>query len=289
MKLSQTGKMDILWWMNNIEHSFSPMQIPNCSFLLKADASKSGWGAIFDKETTGGHFALDKSLLHINVLELKAVLFGLKSLCSHLRQTHIKVLSDNTTAMCSINNMGSCKSLLCDQEVRKIWSWAIDRDIFITATHIPGIRNGKLDQESRKSELRPEWKSHESIFGYIQKYLDFYPSVDLFASRTNSQLPLFFAYRPDPKAEVINAFCVSWHNLSFYCFPPFSCIGKVLQKIIFDNATGILILPNWPSQFWFTVLQDLLLTEVFIIPPNANNSYLPNQPDLKHPFLIIWN
>ena len=54
--------------------------------------------------------------------------------------------------------------------------------------------------------------------------------------------------------------------------------------MIFDNATGILILPNWPSQFWFTVLQDLLLTEVFIIPPNANNSYLPNQPDLKHPF-----
>ena len=85
MKLSQTGKMDILWWMNNIEHSFSPMQIPNCSFLLKADASKSGWGAIFDKETTGGHFALDELLLHIIVLELKAVLLVLNSLCSHLR------------------------------------------------------------------------------------------------------------------------------------------------------------------------------------------------------------
>ena len=62
MKVSQAGKMDILWWINNIEDTFSPMQIPNCSFLLK---------------TTGGHFALDESLLHINVLELKAVLFGL--------------------------------------------------------------------------------------------------------------------------------------------------------------------------------------------------------------------
>ena len=49
-------------------------------------------------------------------------------------------------------------------------------------------------------------------------------------------------------------------------------------------TTGILIVPNWPSQFWFTVLLDLLLTEAFIIPPNEDNSYLPNQPDLKHPF-----
>ena len=119
MKVSQADKLTILWWINNTEDSFSPIQIPNCSFLLKTDASKSGWGAIFDKETTGGQFALDESLLHINVLGLKAVLFGLKCLCNHLRQTHIKVLSDNTTAVCAINNMSSCKSL-CDQEVRKI-------------------------------------------------------------------------------------------------------------------------------------------------------------------------
>ena len=68
--------------------------------------SKPAWGAIFDKETAGGQFPQDESLLHINVLELKAVLFGLKSLYSHLRQTHMKVLSDNRTALCAINNMG---------------------------------------------------------------------------------------------------------------------------------------------------------------------------------------
>ena len=125
---------------------------------------------------------------------------------------------------------------------------------------------------------------HESIFGYIQKYLDFRLSVDLLASRINAQLPRFFAYQPDPRAEVINAFCVSWHNLPFYCFLPLSCIGKVLQKRISDNATDILIVLNWLSQFWFTVLQDLLLKEAIIIPPNADNLYLPNQPDLKHHF-----
>ena len=95
MEVSQAGKMDILWWINNIENlqyylstikcPFSPIEIPNRSFLFKTDASKSSWAAIFDKKATGGNFVLDESLLHINVLELKAVLFGLKSLCSHLR------------------------------------------------------------------------------------------------------------------------------------------------------------------------------------------------------------
>ena len=57
--------------------------------------------------------------------------------------------------------------------------WDIERDIFITAAHTPGILNVEEDQESSKSELRTEWKLHESIFGYIEKYLDFYPSDDL--------------------------------------------------------------------------------------------------------------
>ena len=94
----------------------------------------------------------------------------------------------------------------------------------------------------------------------------------------------FFAYQQDPKAEVINAFCVSWHNWFFYCFPPFLCIGKVLQKINSDNVTGILFVLIWPSQFWFTILQDLISTKAFIIPHNADNLYLANQPDLKLPF-----
>ena len=48
MEVSQAGKMDLLWWINSTDDSFSPIKIPHCSLLLKTDASKSGWGAIFD-------------------------------------------------------------------------------------------------------------------------------------------------------------------------------------------------------------------------------------------------
>ena len=49
MEVSQAGKMDLLWWINSTDDSFSPIKIPHCSLLLKTDASKSGWEAIFDK------------------------------------------------------------------------------------------------------------------------------------------------------------------------------------------------------------------------------------------------
>ena len=66
----------------------------------------------------------------------------------------MKVLSDNTTALYALYNLDRSKSMLCDQEMRRIWSWAIEKDISITAVHIPGIINEEADQEPRKSELR---------------------------------------------------------------------------------------------------------------------------------------
>ena len=85
-------------------------------------------------------------------------------------------------------------------------------DIFITASHIPDSLDVQTDQESRKPELRTKLKLHGSVFGYIQKYLEFFPSVGLFAPRINAELSRLFSYRPDPKAEVINSFCVSWDD-----------------------------------------------------------------------------
>ena len=64
--------------------------------------------------------------------------------------------TDNTTGVHGINNMGSCKSVSCDTEVRKIWDLAIERNNFLTATRIPGILNVEADAESRGAERRTE-------------------------------------------------------------------------------------------------------------------------------------
>ena len=54
------------------------------------------------------------------------------------------------------------------------------------------------------------------------------------------------------------------------------------QKVIEDEATGILILPDWPSQFWYHMFEDLIIMDLYL-PPRLNLLYLPNNLSQIHP------
>ena len=134
-------------------------------------------------------------------------------------------------AVAAINKMGSTRSIDMAQVVHLIWNFILKHDNWVTATHIPGIFNEEADIESRKHETRTEWMINRKYFEKIIKSLNFKPTVDLLATRLNTQLPHFISLRPDPESKGVNAFTFSWENLSFYAFPQFTCIPKVLQKI----------------------------------------------------------
>ena len=52
---------------------------------------------------------------------------------------------------------------------------------------------------------------------------------------------------------------MSWEDVTFYAFPPFSILPRVLQKVRADKAQGVLIVPRWPTQVWWPVLTSLFL------------------------------
>ena len=87
--------------------------------------------------------------------------------------------------------------------------------LWLSSAHIPGRLNREADEESRKTELRIEWKLNRTIFHNMLEYFQYYPETDLFASRLNVQLLRFFSYRPDPFAEVTNTLSVSWEDRNF--------------------------------------------------------------------------
>ena len=140
----------------------------------------------------------------------------------------------------------------------------------------------EADEESRKYESRTEWMINKFVFQDITKGLGFKPAIDLFASRINNQLPRFASFRPDPGAEIIDAFTVSWDNLEFYAFPPFICIAQVLQKIRADEATGILVVPDWPNQTWYNTYLDMVIYEM-LLPPRVDMLHLPSDHSQYHP------
>ena len=69
-------------------------------------------------------------------------------------------------------------------------------------------------------------------------------TIDLFATRINTQLPLFFSWRPDPEALGTDAFSIPWNNDSgLYAFPPFRIIKDVIRKLREEKASVLAILP----------------------------------------------
>ena len=100
--------------------------------------------------------------------------------------------------------------------------------IFGLLQPISQVINEEADKESQKTrEKCREWILNKNIFEKIIQCFQFYPKIDLFASRLNKQLPVLVSYTPDPEATYVNVFSLEW-KIEFYAFPPFSLIGRII-------------------------------------------------------------
>ena len=252
------------------------IQKKHISVIIQTDASNAGWGAVVDSSRTGGRWALEEAESHINVLELKAALLGLKALCGNISDSHIQLQMDNTTAVTYVNNKGGTHSVECNHIAQDIWSWGIQQGNWLSATHIPGVCNGAADHMSRVFHDNTEWKLNPDIFSAI--CLDMgtgRPNIDLFASRLNYQVIPYVSWMPDPDALAIDAFSIYWSDYFFYAFPPFSQITRVLRKIREDKATGLIVVPSWHTQAWFPLLKLMAVKPPLELPWTDNLLTLP--------------
>ena len=113
--------------------------------------------------------------------------------------------------------------------------------------------------------------------------IKFTPDIDLFASKLNKPFHENCSYRSDPDATYIDAFSISWEKLKIYCFPPFSCVLLAIQKIKEEQATGILIVPNLPTQPWYPLVKHLLVAPPHICRSSPTLLHIPAAPEEQHP------
>ena len=100
--LNVESKKENYWWKNNIIKSFAPPNIPDPDITTYTDASLTGW-AITDSKTPSGGRWNENKITQINVLELKAIQFGVLTYCKDKNFKHLRTMSDNTTAIVYIN------------------------------------------------------------------------------------------------------------------------------------------------------------------------------------------
>ena len=80
----------------------------------------------------------------------------------------------------------------------------------------------------------------------------------------------------------MNAFHMNWAKSYFNYFPPFSVIASCLQKIEFQEAAGVILIPLWQIQPWFTTLFHLLIDRPLLLAQSTNLLTQPHSGAL-HP------
>ncbi|XP_050294576.1 uncharacterized protein LOC126743396 isoform X1 [Anthonomus grandis grandis] len=269
MKILPLLYEDFQWWIKNLPKAKNFIQIDSFAIEIFSDASSTGWGISCLGKKSRGFWSVVEKEYHINYLELLAVFFGLKCFASHLSNCNILCRVDNTTALAYINKMGSVQYPKLNNLSRTIWQWCEERNLFLYASYIKSIDNWEADHESRSLATETEWALDLPAFMKISSSFG-EPEIDLFASRTNAKCGKFVSWLRDPESIAIDAFTLNWNQLKFYAFPPFALILRVLNKIISDNARGILVVPLWTAQPWYPVFLSLLEREPIIFAPYKN-------------------
>ena len=261
------------------------LRCPPPSKVILSDSSANGWGGVVrDTDlTAGGLFTESEALLHINAKELLGAYFSLKAFCKTEYNTHVQLLVDNVTAVSYVREMGGAHSSVCNKIPCQIWEWAIQHNIWLSIAHVPGFSSIDADRESRHFHKETEWQLKSAVFQHVVTHFDYTVEVDLVASRTNCQIARVMSWPSDPNPVAVDALAVDWTSLNFWCFPQFSIILRVLHKIQLDKATGLLVVPRWPTQPWYPILMKHLVDHPRVLPRRLKLLQLPEKPQECHP------
>ena len=124
--------------------------------------------------------------LHINVLELRAVILALHHWATVLQGRHVLIATDNTTVVAYINKQGGTHSNLLLRLVVDLFLWLQTQDITL-----PVCLNVIADWLSRPNQpIMKEWSLHPEFVNLIFRLWGT-PVVDMFAKVHNMHLPQF--------------------------------------------------------------------------------------------------
>ena len=232
---------------------------------LYSDASSSGWGAHLLDQNVSGVWSDQEKLLHINLLEMKALFLGLQAFQEDVAGHHVTAMCDNSTVVAYVNKQGGTVSRSLCLLTSRLLRWTESFDVHLDARYLPGESNVLADVLSRRGQVvGTEWSLHPQVARALLRAWG-NPSIDLFATCLNTKLPLYCSLVPDPQAVFEDAFRHPWDDLDLYAFPPFALVSRVISRVQQSSRVAMtLVAPLWPEKEWFSDLL-LLLTQ----PPMA--------------------
>ena len=260
--LPREVKRDLSWWMVR-DHLLMGVRFgtPAPDLHLYSDASCLGWGAHLLDQHVSGVWSDQEKLLHINLLEMKALFLGLQAFREDVIGHHVTAMCDNSTVVAYVNKQGGTVSRALCFLASRLLRWTESFDVHLNVRYLRGHASVLADLLSRRGQVvGTEWSLHPQVARSLLRVWG-NPSIDIFATCLNAKLPLYCSLVPDPQAVFEDAFRHPWDDLDLYAFPPFPLIGRVVARVRESSHLAMtLVAPLWPEKEWFADLL-LLLTQ----------------------------
>ena len=230
--LPEEARRDLSWWMVR-DHLLVGVRFgtPAPDLHLYSDASSSGWGAHLLDQNVSGVWSAQEKLLHINLLEMKALFLALQAFQEDVAGHHVTAMCDKSTVVAYVNKQGGTVSRPLCLLTSRLLRWTESFDVHLEARYLPGESNVLADVLSRRGQVvGTEWSLHPQVARALLRTWG-NPSIDLFATCLNAKLPLYCSLVPDPQAVFEDAFRHPWDDLDLYAFPPFALVGRVIARV----------------------------------------------------------
>jgi hypothetical protein len=98
-----------------------------------------------------------------------------------------------------------------------------------------------------------DYSLNKQVFGMINRVWGPF-TVDRFASHLTKQVSAFNSRWWNPGSQAMDAFSQVWTHGINWIFPPPRLISRILTHMKLQKSCGTLLIPFWPSAFWWNIL-----------------------------------
>ena len=213
-----------------------------------------------------GVWSAQEKLLHINLLEMKALFLALQAFQEDVAGHHVTAMCDNSTVVAYVNKQGGTVSrpLFVDQPPSEM-DGVFRRPSRSEVSSRRVQRPGRCTQPSRANcgdRVVSPPSGGESTSSCVEQSVN-RPVCDLPQREAAPVLSLV----PDPQAVFEDAFRHPWDDLDLYAFPPFALVGRVIARVQQSSRVAMtLVAPLWPEKEWFADLLLLLTQPPLVLP-----------------------
>ena len=139
LPLPQEARRDLFWWMVK-DHLLMGVRLgtPAPDLHLYSDASCSEWGTLLLDQRVSGVWSDQEKLLHINLLEMKALFLALQAFREDVIGHHATAMCDNSTVVAYVNKQGGTVSRALCSLASRLLRWTETLDIHLDARYLPG-------------------------------------------------------------------------------------------------------------------------------------------------------